>query len=96
MPTTHLAYRDSTMTTTTMDPRVHVGANSLMPQSWTPTTVDSLRNEAAVSSAGLPMIYVVSGPQTRRGTPPPLIEASVVHTALWCMFIVAILNAIVL
>lgn len=84
------------MTTTTMDPRVHVGANSLMPQSWTPTAVDSLRNEAAVSSAGLSMIYVVSGPQTKRGTPPPLIEASVVHAALWCMFTVAILNAIIL
>lgn len=84
------------MTTTTMDPRVHVGASAILPQSWTPTTVDSLRNDAAVSSAGLSMIYVVSGPQTKRGTPPPLIEASVVHTALWCMFTVAILNAIIL
>lgn len=92
---THL-HRDTTMTTTTMDPRVHVGANSLAPQPWTPTVVDNLRNEAAVSSAGLSMIYVVSGPQTKRGAPPPLIGASVVHTALWCMFIVAILNAIVL
>lgn len=82
------------MTTTTMDPRVHVGANSLAPQP--PTVVDNLRNDAAVSSAGLSMIYVVSGPQTKRGAPPPLIGASVVHTALWCMFIVAILNAIVL
>jgi len=79
-----------------MDPRVHVGANSLAPQPWTPTVVDNLRNDAAVSSAGLSMIYVVSGPQTKRGTPPPLIGASVVHTALWCMFIVAILNALIL
>lgn len=82
------------MTTTTMDPRVHVGANSLMPQPWTPTVVDSLRNDAAVSSAGLSMIYIVSGPQTKRGTPPPAIEASVVHAALVCMFAVAILNVI--
>ena len=82
------------MTTTTMDPRVHVGANSLAPQPWTPTVVDNLRNDAAVSSAGLSMIYVVSGPQTKRGTPPPLIEASVVHTALVCMLAVAILNVI--
>jgi len=88
----HLTHRDTTMTTTTMDPRVHVGANSLAPQPWTPTVVDNLRNDAAVSSAGLSMIYVVSGPQTKRGTPPPLIEASVVHTALVCMLAVAILN----
>jgi len=40
------------------------------------------------------MIYVVSGPQTKRGTPPPIIEASVVHTALVCMLAVAILNVI--
>jgi len=82
------------VTTTTMDLRAHVGASVIAPQSWTPATVDNLRNEAAVSSAGLSMIYVVSGPQTKRGTPPPLIGANVVSAALWCMLAVAILDVI--
>jgi len=41
------------------------------------------------------MIYIVSGPQTRRGTPPPLVGAVVVSAALWCMFTAAVLNTIV-
>lgn len=83
------------MTTTTMDLRAHVGANADLLQSWTPATVDNLRNDAAVSSAGLSMIYVVSGPQTHRGVPPPVIGAAVVSAALWIFLGVAVLNTVI-
>ena len=69
------------MTTLTMD---HHG----------PSGVASLR-EPVASSSGLAMIYIVSGPQTRRGTPPPLVGAVVVSAALWCMFIAAVINTLV-
>lgn len=57
--------------------------------------MEDLRNHAAVSSTGLSMIYVVNGPQTRRGTPPPAVGANVVSAALWCMFIAAVINTLV-
>ena len=61
----------------------------------TPAHVDTLRGDAMVSSASLAMMFIVSGPQTHRGTPPPLVGARVVSAALWCMFTVAILDALV-
>ena len=47
-----------------------------------------------MSAASSPMIYVVTGPQTKRGVPPPVVGANVVSAALWVMFAAAVCNTI--
>mgnify|MGYP003661314822 CR=1 FL=1 len=82
------------MTTLTMDHHGPSGAASTgRPSTWPPGHAEDLRDPVSASSS-LAMIYIVSGPQTRRGTPPPLVGASVVSAALWCMFAVAVINTI--
>ena len=83
------------MATTTMDQHAPGGGSEIRLHTWAPACVEDLRNHAAVSSTGLSMIYVVNGPQTRRGTPPPAVGANVVSAELWCMFIAAVINTLV-
>lgn len=83
------------MATTTMDQHALGGVSQISPHTWAPACVDDLINHAAVSSSSQSMIYVVNGPQTRRGTPPPRVGANVVSAALWCMFAVAVINTLV-
>lgn len=83
------------MTTLTMDNIGHSGvASTRRPGTWPPGHSEDLRDPVAASSS-LAMIYIVSGPQTRRGTPPPMVGTTVVSAALWCMFAAAVLNTIV-
>lgn len=83
------------MTTLTMDHLGHSGvASTMRPSTWPPGHAEDLRDPVAASSS-LAMIYIVSGPQTRRGTPPPMVGTTVVSAALWCMFAAAVLNTIV-
>ena len=83
------------MTTLTMDHHGPSGvASTMRPSTWPPGHAEDLHDPVA-SSSSLAMIYIVSGPQTRRGTPPPLVGAVVVSAALWCMFTAAVLNTIV-
>lgn len=82
------------MTTLTMDHHGHSGvASTRRPSTWPPSHAEDLHEHAAASSS-MGTIYLVIGPQTKRGTPPPLVGATVVSAALWCMFIVAILNTL--
>ena len=83
------------MTTLTMDHHGHSGvASTRRPSTWPPGHAEGLREPVAASS-GMGTIYLVSGPQTKRGTPPPIVGTTVVSLALWCMFIAAVLNTIV-
>ena len=83
------------MTTLTMDRLGHSGAASTRrPSTWPPGHAEDLR-EPVASASSLAMIYIVSGPQTKRGTPPPIVGTRVVSAALWCMFAAAVLNTIV-
>ena len=66
------------MTTLTMDHHGPSGvASTRRPSTWPPGHAEDLRDPVA-SSSSLAMIYIVSGPQTRRGTPPPLVGANAI------------------
>jgi len=83
------------MTTLTMDHQGHSGvASTRRPSTWPPGHAEALREPVAATS-GMGIIYLVSGPQTKRGTPPPIVGTAVVSAALWCMFTAAVLNTIV-
>ena len=66
-------------------------------QTWThagaarPVT---LGDRSAAASAS-PMLFVVTGPQTHRGAPDPVVGAAVVSAALWVMFGAAVLNTMI-
>lgn len=82
------------MTTLTMDHHGPSGvASTRRPSTWPPGHAEDLRDPVAASSS-LAMIYIVSGLQTRRGTPPPLVGAVVVSAALWTMFAAAVINTV--
>lgn len=65
-------------------------------QGWTPAGAARplVLGDRTVGPANSPRIYVVTGPQTSRGTPPPIVGARVVSAALWVMFATAICNTI--
>lgn len=85
------------MTTLTMEHPATSGAASSTKR---PTTRPSTRNttgmreHSAGPSASHAMIYVVSGPQTKRGAPDPVVGVHIVHAALWVMFAAAIINTL--
>ena len=58
-------------------------------------TLEDMAHASTSASASRPMMYIVTGAQTHRGRPDPIIGAGVVSAALWCMFAAAVCNTIV-